>query len=205
MENRAMTIVEKPATVAANDVASLDIPSLEGLFQSHHRAVFLAAYRVSGNVPDAEDVMQTVFLRLLKRAERQELMQNPLGYLCKSAINASLDQLRSKRRNPVLDLESDDENLMADSRSAVSDLLLREQRRQLRLALAELNPRAAEVFALRYFEEITNEQIAELLDTSASVVAVTLHRARSRLQELLSEYMLAPNKKKGQENSDERH
>lgn len=187
-----MTIVEKPATVAANDP-----PSLEGLFQTHQRAVFLAAYRVSGNVQDAEDVMQTVFLRLLKRAERQELMQNPLGYLCKSAINASLDQLRSKRRNPVSDLESIDENSIASTDAADAVLMQQEQKQQLRRALAELNPRAAEVFALRYFEEISNEKIAELLDTSASVVAVTLHRARSRLQELLSEYMLAPNEKTG--------
>lgn len=183
-----MTVLDEPAPVVDNDP-----PSLEGLYQDHHKAVFHAAYRVSGSVQDAEDVLQSVFLKLLKRTERQEFARNPASYLCRAAINASLDQLRAKRRNPVSDIHSMNEGqveeCMATSPNTAEVEIKRKQiQHQLRLALAELNPRAAEMFALRYFEDVSNDDISDIFDTSSSVVAVTLHRTRSRLQELLSEF-----------------
>jgi RNA polymerase sigma-70 factor (ECF subfamily) len=58
----------------------------------------------------------------------------------------------------------------------------------LRLAIAELPPRAAEMFTLRYLEELGNREIAALMGTSQAVVAVTLHQARSRLKKRLNEF-----------------
>jgi RNA polymerase sigma factor (sigma-70 family) len=57
-----------------------------------------------------------------------------------------------------------------------------EIRDRLRAALAELNPRAAEIFVLRYFDGYGNREIARLLNTSWSTIAVTLHRTRAKLQ-----------------------
>jgi RNA polymerase sigma-70 factor (ECF subfamily) len=57
----------------------------------------------------------------------------------------------------------------------------------LRSALGELSPRAAEMFTLRYVEELDNREIAALMHTSQAVVAVTLHQARSRLKKRLGE------------------
>ena len=58
-------------------------------------------------------------------------------------------------------------------------------RDRLRQALAALNPRAAEIFVLRYFDGYGNREIARLLNTSWSTVAVTLHRTRAKLQKEL--------------------
>jgi RNA polymerase sigma factor (sigma-70 family) len=57
----------------------------------------------------------------------------------------------------------------------------------LRLAIGELAPRTAEMFTLRYLEELGNREIAALMGTSQAVVAVTLHHARSRLKKRLTE------------------
>jgi RNA polymerase sigma-70 factor (ECF subfamily) len=62
-------------------------------------------------------------------------------------------------------------------------------REWLRDALAELSPRAAEMFVLRYLEEHDNREIARMMATSQAVVAVTLHHARSRLKKKLRSYM----------------
>jgi RNA polymerase sigma-70 factor (ECF subfamily) len=62
---------------------------------------------------------------------------------------------------------------------------LRRLRQALRSALSRLSPRAAEMFALRYFEGLGNREIAELLGTSQGVVAVLLHRTRARLRKEL--------------------
>jgi RNA polymerase sigma-70 factor (ECF subfamily) len=65
----------------------------------------------------------------------------------------------------------------------------RELRELLRQAIAKLGERPATIFALRYFEGYDNNKIAELLGTSRTVVAVTLHRARTRLRREIGQYL----------------
>src|SRR3569832_1662029 len=64
---------------------------LERLFRDHHEQVFRAAYRITGSVTDAEDVLQTIFLRLASNAETPDLAPSPAGYLHRAAVNAALD------------------------------------------------------------------------------------------------------------------
>lgn len=160
-------------------------PTFDELFSEHHEKVLLAAHRVTGNLQDAEDVLQSVFLRLLKRRERLNSRDNAAGYLCRAAVNASIDLLRSKHRTQT---DSLIEEIHPSTHGAAdSEAHQLELRQHLRAALASLEQATAEVFALRYFEGFSNVQIAALLDTSANSIAVTLHRARTRLQEKLGE------------------
>ena len=71
---------------------------LEILFQAHHDRVFRTAHRITGSPADAEDVLQTVFLRLVKGGKIYDLSENPEAYLSRAAINASLDLMRSRVR-----------------------------------------------------------------------------------------------------------
>jgi len=133
--------------------------------------VFRTAYRITGNAADAEDVLQTVFLRMVRGNPEVE---NPEGYLRRSAVNAALDVVRARHDNDTLEPER-----MASSGSCTE---LRELRDTLRRALSKLPPRNAEMFAMRFFEGYTNPEIGKLLGISQVVVAVTLHRTRRRLQ-----------------------
>ena len=75
------------------------------------------------------------------------------------------------------------ENVLSE-KSAGPDQLYSatEFRRWFREAISRLNPNAAEIFVLKYFHDLGNNEIAELLGTSPGTVAVTLHRTRTRLQ-----------------------
>jgi RNA polymerase sigma-70 factor (ECF subfamily) len=66
---------------------------LSRLFDEHHGVVFRAAYRVTGNAADAEDVLQTVFLRL---AARPDLSAITPAYLSRAGVNAGLDLVRAR-------------------------------------------------------------------------------------------------------------
>jgi RNA polymerase sigma factor (sigma-70 family) len=77
---------------------------VETLFRAHHDRVFRAAHRITGSPADAEDVLQTVFLRLVKSGEAYDLSQNPEAYLSRAAINASLDLIRSRGRSKSVGL-----------------------------------------------------------------------------------------------------
>ena len=68
-------------------------PGLEQIFVNHKDLIFRAAYRITGNASDAEDVLQTVFLRLV-RQDKFPAIANLPGYLHRSAVNASLDPPR---------------------------------------------------------------------------------------------------------------
>lgn len=161
--------------------------ALEGIFRTHHEAVFRAAYRITGNAMDAEDVLQTVFTRLLRREQELDLADGAGSYLHRASVNAALDLLRARRRSRAVGLEEAEEAVV-DSADAGPEgrRLGRELRVRLRSALAKLSPRTAEIFALRYFEGLGNQDIARLMGASQTSIAVILHRARHRLQKELS-------------------
>lgn len=163
-----------------------DPTALEAVFREHAADVIRAAYRVTGSMSDAEDVLQTVFLRLANRESSVDLGPGAGAYLRRAAVNAALDVVRSRRRRRAVAWDDeagpDPADEAADPERRRSG---REAGAQVRSALARLNPKAAQVFALRYFEGLGNKEIARALAMSQTAVAVTLHRTRSRLRQEL--------------------
>ncbi len=154
---------------------------VERLFRAYHGLVFRTAYRITGNATDAQDVLQTVFLRLVGRDGSAPPVEHGESYLRRAAINAALDVVRARRRAETVPL--------ADSLPGRSDLDQHELRDCLRRSLASLNPQAAEIFALRFFEGHSNREIARMLGVSQVWVAVSVHRTRRRLQKEIRSFI----------------
>ena len=146
------------------------VKPLDQMYEAHHGLVFRTAYRITGNAADAEDVLQTVFLRMVRLNPE---VDNPESYLRRSAVNAALDIVRARHDNDTLEPE----RIASGTCTELSEL-----RDSLRRALSKLPARNAEMFAMRFFEGYTNPEIAKLLGISPVVVAVTLHRTRRKLQ-----------------------
>lgn len=193
-------IATSPAPAGAEAMAPGRSIDPAALFGAHHAAVFRAAYRITGQAEDAEDVLQTVFLKLIRNAEPAAI-EHPRAYLQRAAVNAAINLLRQRRRHPaspldlgagvsrVADRSPDDAGDGAQPTAGpetMPDPGRTELRERLRAALAELPPRVAEIFALRYIEGFNNRQIAELYATSESSIGVTLHRARRSLRVALA-------------------
>jgi RNA polymerase sigma-70 factor (ECF subfamily) len=158
---------------------------LSQLFGEHHRRVLRAACRITGDMADAEDVAQAVFLRL---ANGDAPISNVGSYLYRAAINGSLDLLRRRRSQRTEPLDDVADRATGDHRSSPEAVASNQELANLlRLAIGELSPRSAEMFTLRYVEELGNREIARLMGTSQAVVAVTLHHARSKLRKRLTE------------------
>lgn len=163
---------------------------VELLYREHHEHVFRAAYRVTGSVVDAEDVLQTVFLRLVRRKEKVDLSPSPGSYLHRAAVNASLDLLRSRTRSRSVSIEEVAFDAPHSSEpSPETQQVDRELQNQIRRSIATLGPKAAEIVVLKYFEGHSNLEIAEMLDTSQMVIGVLLHRARTRLRKEIAKFM----------------
>jgi len=191
------------------DFARAGSATLELLFQQHHERVFRAAHRVTGSAADAEDVLQTVFLRLVRTRETQgretrgahpaEWSENPEAYLSRAAINASLDLLRKRKRSKAVAMDDVEHSAAmtasasipsrSSGRSPETHQEDRELRNLIREAVSRLGEKAGAMFALRYFEGYDNGEIATIMGTSPLVVGVTLHRARARLRKEIGRYL----------------
>lgn len=182
----------KTATSNEGIAGNTGLDDLSALFSDHYKGIFRVAYRITGSQSDAEDVLQTIFMRLTRGWSERDLSPNPRAFLYRSAINASLDLVRSRKRAnavslDVVEFDQGSTNVTVPTPAdALADLELREL---IRHAIAKLEGRAATAFALRYFEGYDNGRIAEVLGTSQMVVAVTLHRARTKLRKEIGNYL----------------
>lgn len=166
--------------------------TLETMFREHHALVYRTAYRITGSRTDAEDVLQTIFLRLMRETpDARDLHSCAEAYLRRAAINAALDLMRARGRASFVRFDDIDEAqwLKDSALSPEARHESTEMRNVIRRTLAGMSARTAEVFALRYFEGYGNAEIARALDISPLVVGVQLHRARVRLQNELKKFL----------------
>lgn len=164
--------------------------NIEAIYREHAPVVLRAAYRVTGNMEDAKDVVQTVFMRLVRREGGSPLSDSPTHYLHRAAVNAALDVIRSRTARRAARLE-DLEPVLADTATESPGRRAEglEIREHVRKALGTISPKHAEIFVLRYFEGYGNNEIASMLGTSRSTVNVILHRTRQKLQDELGDFV----------------
>lgn len=157
----------------------------ERIFREQYDFVHRTAERITGNAQDAEDVLQTLFLRLLGRELCGDVQVNPRGYLYRATVNIALDVLRARKRRAASDdsAELEEPSLRSVSRGE-EEVLAR-----LRDALADLNPKAAEILILRHVHGYSDAEIAKLLRTSRGTIAVSLVRTRARLRKSIRGYL----------------
>ena len=161
---------------ALNPTTPQAVPAsaLERLYLAHHEMVLRSVYRLTRSMGDAEDVLHSLFVKLMQREEPLAADANLGPYLHRAAVNLGLNILRQRQWSSALDglperAGEGDDPLTFVSRQQLGDRL-----------------RAAEAFVLRHVEGYSNSEVARLLGVSAGSVAVTLHRARRRLQKELA-------------------
>ena len=144
------------------------------LFERHYAAVYRAALRITGNPADAEDVLQSVFLRILNQSSHLDPAQLPEAYFRRSATNAAIDLLRRRLFRAESPFDEAYPHAVVES-----PVFLKER---LRRAIASLEQGDAEVFLLRYVEGLSNAELAEMFGQDKNNIAVRLHRIRQTLQ-----------------------
>ena len=147
-------------------------PTFQELYERHAGTVYRTALRVTGNSADAEDAMQTVFLRMMNHAGT-ELSHSAEHYLRRAATNAAIDILRKKQTQRETPLD-----LSPERTSPAKDVLLKES---LRRSLANLDPEDAQLFTLRNLDGFSYDELAAMFGIERGTVASRLHRIRQDL------------------------
>jgi RNA polymerase sigma-70 factor (ECF subfamily) len=160
------------------------------VFSEHAQFVFRTAYGVTGSHEDAEDVLQTVFLRLIRLDAPPDFRANPRAYLYRAALNAAFDVMRSRKRRRLVAVAE-----LPERPATVEEAQDDEHHRALYEAIGELKPESAQILVLRYVHDMSDAAIARVLGVSRGTIALRLFRSRARLKKLLGARLLGPSER----------
>lgn len=149
----------------------------DAAYVNHGPMVAGICWRILGHRADAEDAMQETFLKACELSAK-EPVRNWGGLLRRLATTSALARLRQRRAA----VASNVGEFISRERSPAEALEREELQAQLRTAIAKLPPRDAEVFCLRYLENLSHEEIVETLNLPYAAVTSAIYRARKRLE-----------------------
>ena len=175
-------------------VSAGDMAAFEQLVERHQALVAGTVGRMLGDNSEVEDVAQQVFLRVWKSASRYVPRAKFTTWLLKITRNLVFNELRRRRRHAVRPLQTEpegEEMQLKDEQGQTPDasLLEGELRRAIDAAIAQLPETQRMAVVLRRYEELSYEQIAEVLEQSVPAVKSLLFRARTELRERLKAYL----------------
>lgn len=176
-------------------IAARDAKAVRALVTANNQRLFRTAWSILGNRAEAEDVVQTAYLRAFAAIGSFEGRASLGTWLMRIAINEARQRLRAARRRAarldaesVVDLGEYREKLMRGSLQGAApdaDLARGQIRALLEGAIADLPPDMRTVFVLREVEGLAVEDVAEALDIPQATVRTRHLRARRRLQDAL--------------------
>src|SRR5262245_6102771 len=171
----------RPAEVNFDDLMR---PQVEYLYR--------LAWRFTGSVADAEDLVQDVLLKLFPRTQEMLGIQKLRPWLARVLYHQYVDSVRRKARSPTLEMVSDPEGeddpldaVPATSEGPEAHAERGGLRERLLAALRQLNPEQRAVVAMHDIEGYSLEELETMLETPLGTLKSRLHRARQRLRVLL--------------------
>jgi RNA polymerase sigma-70 factor (ECF subfamily) len=175
-------------------VATGDTNAFERLIERHQALVAGTVARMLGSNADVEDIAQQVFIRVWKSAGRYVARAKFTTWLLKITRNLVFNEMRRAKRHPHLPVQIDPESEeipLKDEQTATPDatLLQRELQQAIENAITLLPDTQRMALVLRRYEELSYEEIADVLDLSVPAVKRLLFRARTELRERLKGYL----------------
>jgi RNA polymerase sigma-70 factor (ECF subfamily) len=174
-------------------VANGDSSCLGTLFERHNRGVHQYSLRMTRNSAQAEDVVQEVFIKVLRKASSFRGEGTFKGWLYNIARHATLDSLRKqKRQGPTTAIDQFCETRLVDHRTAEQSAAGRQGLQTLEQALARLPQTLQEVIWLGRFEFDSYEELAQAIGCKTGTARVRMHRAMKQLNAAFTEINGAP-------------
>jgi RNA polymerase sigma-70 factor (ECF subfamily) len=162
-----------------------DLAAFEMLMRQYERLVLVTALRLMGNMPDAQDVSQEVFLKLYRNLRKVDGAQSIAGWLYRVTVNAVRDLQRRKRPEAPMEFA---ENLPAagiDPQQAATEA---ERRRALEMSLRMLPEKERAALVLRDLEGLSTEEVARALGSSEATVRSQVSKARVKVRGYVERY-----------------
>ena len=169
-----------------------DADAFEQLLLEHQKNVYNLCYRMAGDPDDAMDLSQETFLRAWRCLDQYQFASAFSTWLYRLCSNICIDFLRKRRRQQTVPLTFEDADGEEQTYAVPDAQPLPEEQVELKLtretlaaAMAQLLPEHRAVLQLRVINELSYEQIADVLDVQIGTVKSRLSRARAQLKKIL--------------------
>lgn len=162
------------------------------LVELYQDKLFHMAYRMLNNRQEAEDVVQDTFLRVYKNLERFDETHKFSTWIYRIATNLCIDRLRKRKPTYSLDAESQDYEgldgysmIPSDNRTPELELILSDTQRIIHQAMESLPPKYKSVMMLRYIQDLSLQEIGDILGVPVTTIKTRVHRGREFLRKKL--------------------
>jgi len=158
----------------------------QAVVTEHGPLVWKTAYRLVGDHDDAADCFQETFLAAFELANRQQVRNMP-ALLTRLATTRAIDRIRQRSRRGRREIAMEDwHDAPADGAGPLGQIENLELAEQLTASLSQLPQREADVFCLRYLSGMSYREIGRQLHIKTATAGVLLHRARTKLREMMA-------------------
>lgn len=162
------------------------------LVELYQDKLFHMAYRMLNNRQEAEDVVQETFLRVYRSLDRYDENQKFSTWIYRIATNLCIDRLRKRKPSYSLDAESSEHEgldgysmIPSDNRTPESEVLLTETQRIVHQAIETLPPKYKTIMMLRYIQDLSLQEIGDVLEMPVTTIKTRVHRGREFLRKKL--------------------
>jgi RNA polymerase sigma-70 factor (ECF subfamily) len=168
-----------------------DIRGLAALVEAYQLRAVRTAMLITRDQALAEDVVQSAFLRAFEKIHQFDASRPFAPWFMRSVVNAAVQAAKKQQRSISLDNEVSEDTSFEDLLSGDSSsephqaLELQEDKRMIRNALDKLSPDQRAAVVMRYYLDMSESEMSELLQTPAGTIKWRLHHARKRLKGLL--------------------
>jgi RNA polymerase sigma-70 factor (ECF subfamily) len=189
-------VLNRESIMLMSRIAEGDAEAFAALVALHQHAVIGTCAKMLGNIDDAHDLAQQVFLRVWKSAPRYKPTARFTTWLFTITRNLVFNQTRSNQRAHFVSIDAEGDNeasqrvlQAATATTPADDALAAELAHAIDQAIQKLPETQRLAVILRRYQDLTYEEIAESMDSSISAVKSLLFRARAQLRESLSGYL----------------
>ena len=164
-----------------------DVSGLQDLVLRYQAKAIRAAFLITHDEQLAQDVAQDSFLRIYHRIRQFDENRPFEPYLLRSVVNAALDVAQERAKHISFDNDLEQvENLLSQAASIETDVEYNQLKQMIIAALSQIEPRQRAEIIQRYYLEMSEKEMSEVMKLPPCTVKWLLNQARSRLRELLS-------------------
>lgn len=169
-----------------------DTQAFTELMYLYKDKIYHLAYRMLGNAQEAEDISQETFLRVYSNLDRYDEKHKFSTWIYRIATNLAIDRIRKKKAKFSLDESWNDEEgadwyakIASNDISPEQQAILSEEQETLHKAILSLPPKYRGIVTLKYVNELSIQEISEIVNLSVPTVKTRLHRGREYLRKYL--------------------
>lgn len=157
----------------------------EQLVDQYQESVYKFVRRRVGNHDDAADITQEVFIRVYRNLNSLKDPAAAKGWIFRIAVNETNRLLTDRYRATHVSADAENLNFVEPAAPDADAVTAEEINRKFEEALKTLSPRQKDIFELRYFQELSYEEIAQAMNSNVNSMKSTYHIAKQKISDFI--------------------